>query len=415
VAVDSQGRVYGVGWDNRAQVFDKNGGYLASIGGNWGSQTSQIRYAASVAVDNAGCVYIGDDGNSRIQKFPPGYPRWLQTNLNGFGIRGNPVVTLAGYNDQLYAGTWDLGQVWRSPDGKHWSQFSPAWTMPSVLSMAVFKGDLYVGASSDSETDGGELWRTDGATWERVVLDGFLDSNNYGINALAEYSGYLYAATSNITTGVEVWRSASGDAGSWTQVNGDGFGLGATNQDIVLEILNGKLYLGLGRNDVAELYRYDGVTWETVFTNGLAANNTNVSAMEIFQGELYIGLRNVVTGGQVWRSADGMNWNPVFTDGLGDAKNSRPYGLIVFKQVLYLVFVDLVNGTDVWRSLDGVSWRRMSVDGWGDSTVTYTDYFDKGATVFKHSLYIGTLSGSVGGKIWKFLENVVLLPMTTRK
>jgi hypothetical protein len=228
------------------------------------------------------------------------------------------------------------------------------------------------------------------------------------------FSNTVYAATSNSTTGLEIWHSINGNSGSWTQVNTDGFGYGSTSQDTTMDVYDGSLYVGIGRNGTAELWKTDnGLSWTPVFTNGLATNNTHVSAMAEFNGYFYIGLRNVVAGGEVWSSTDGINFSPVIIGGLGNSDNLRPYGLYVFAGHLYLVFSNLATGAEVWRTATGSTWERVSSGGWGDRNNGYTDYFDKGATVLNNRLFIGTQNVANGGEIWQMLHQIYL-PLVIR-
>jgi DNA-binding beta-propeller fold protein YncE len=403
LAVDVQNRLYVAdSGNNRIQVFDSSGAYLTTVGGSWGSGTGQFRGPFGVAIGPDGALYVADPDNNRIQVFAPGVPGWMQVNINGFGDRGSLVGTLDTFDGQMYAGNWNGGVVWRTADGRTWSEFTPSW---SISNTAVFDAvpsgsHLYVGTLNFDE--GAEIWRTDGATWEQVAAGGFDTVDNPIVSALASFSGAVYAATANYSTGVEIWGSPTGDAGTWTQVNDDGFGSAGTPQDITMDVYSGCLYVGLGRNGVAELWRSDdGTTWNAVFTDGLAANNTNVSAMAGFDGQFYIGLRNVTTGGEVWRSANGLDWTSVFTGGLGNPWNQRPYGLIVFDSRLYLVFSNGDTGAEVWRTADGSTWEQVATGGWGDSNNSYSDYYDKAATVFNDRLYIGTFNDTNGGEVWK--------------
>jgi hypothetical protein len=368
-----------------------------------------------VAVGPDGSVYTSETHNNhRIQKFAPGVPGWKQVNINGFGNRDTmDVSTLDVFGGYLYAGTWS-SQMWRTADGQTWSQVAPStWpTDTAVFDAEPFGSYLYVGTASNN---GGEIWRTNGITWEQVITSGFGITNNYGINTLAVFSNAIYAATSAEDGVMQIYRSASGDAGSWSPVVTDGFGGGGVWQDVTMDVYGGYLYLGIGRAGVAELWRTnDGVTWSPVFTDGLAANNTHVSAMAEFNGAFYIGLRNVTTGGEVWRTTDGTTFTRVFDGGLGDPNNGRPYGLQVFNGYLYLVFSNLVTGAEVWRTSDGMTWEQVGDAGWGDSNNNFADYFDKGAATFNNRLYIGTTNDANGGEVWLFLHNRVYLPLIRR-
>lgn len=413
VTVDAQRRLYVADqWGGRVQVFDATGAYLTTVGGSWGNRPGQMRNAEGLAVDTAGNLYVAEKSNNqRIQKFAPGVPGWRQVNINGFGDRRNSMVgSLDVLNGQMFAGTWSGAegygaQVWRTVDGHGWSPMTPSWSVSntSVFDAEPFTTQLYVGTGNSS---GGEIWRTDGVSWEQVMSGGFGDPNNYAINALAVFSETIYGATSNTTSGTQIWRNPTGASGGWTRVDITGFSGPRMSADSVMDVYRDHLYIGFsrnatGQNALAELWRTgDGLTWTPVFTDGLAAKNTNVSGMAEFRGDLYLGLRNTTSGGQVWRSSDGLSWHAVFTGGLGDLYNGRPYGLIVFNDSLYVVFSNLNTGAEVWRTTDGSVWQPVVKEGWGDSNNGYADYVDKGAATFNNRLYIGTFNSANGGEIW---------------
>jgi hypothetical protein len=332
---------------------------------------------------------------------------WQQVNESGFGSLQN-IGTLDTYKDQMYAGTWApsgyAAEMWRTADGRTWEKFSPLFTSQGVIFDSIpFSNSLFIGTGSDS-WNGAEIWRTNGVDWELVASEGFGDVN-WGMNAFAVFSDTIVAATSNITTGIEVWGSPTGDFGSWEQLNSDGFGLGIVGQDSLMETYNDYLYFCAGLNGLATLLRTDDlITWTPVFTDGLGnPNNTNVTALAEFKGDFYIGLRNITDGGEVWRTSNGVDFSPVITGGLGDVNNMRPYGLIVYEDYLYLVLNNPVDGAGIWRTSDGDSWIQVGFGGWGDSSNYFGDYNDKGATIYNNSLFFGTFNNVTGGQIWQML------------
>ena len=349
-------------------------------------------------------------------------PGWQMVNSDGFGDATNWAVgAMEVFQNQLYAGTWNVtcSQIWRLVDDTTWEQSIPGWSaiMSETFDLQTFGDHLYVGLGVDAPGIGGEIWRTDGATWQQVASGGFGDPNNEGVNTFAVFADALYATTANPETGVEVWRSTTGGPGTWTQVNDDGFGSGGTWYDVVMDVYKDHLYLGLGREATAELWRSgDGLTWTPVFTVGLGdADNTHVSSMAEFGGTLYIGLRNSTEGGEVWHSSDGLGWTQVFADGLGNPDNNKPYGLIVAGDLLYLVFSNTFSGAEVWRTASGDGWQRINESGWGDMLNGFADYFDKGAAVFPYDLYISTMNDA-GGEVWRFsLAERIYLPLVMRE
>ncbi len=363
-----------------------------------------------------------------IAQAPVAVPGWAQVNSDGFGDARNAIGPLAVFNGALYAGTWSNAadhpaQIWRAADGKRWSHFSPPWSeaTESAYDLEVFGDYLYVGVDR-TDGAGGEVWRTDGVDWEQVAVDGFGNSQNIGINALAAFSNTLYAVTTNPTTGPELWRSATGAGGDWQRIATD-LSNGPAAQDVVLEELAGQLFLGLGREQgsgrfLGELWRSaDGQTWTPMFTDGLGnSNNSIVSALAEFDGYLYLGFRNISEGGEVWRSQDGQNWSQVLAGGLGNLANSRPYGMFVFQDHLYLVFSNTSTGAEVWRLRSGnaATWQLVITGGWGDVNNGYVDYFDKGGAVFEGQLYLGTLNRVTGGEVWLQLDHRQHLPLIVR-
>jgi hypothetical protein len=342
---------------------------------------------------------------------------WQQVIVPGFGSMQR-IGSMETYQSQMYAGTFypisgGLAEIWRTADGKNWQQFTPAFTTEAaVFDMLPFNNSLYVGTGALSSS-GATIWRTDGTTWQQVASNGF-GFDNTGINSLTVFSNTILAATSSITSGIQIWGSTTGDPGSWQQLNSNGFGLGINGQDSSMEVYNNQLYFGLAVNGMAALLRTDNlITWTPVFTNGLGnPNNTNVASMAEFQGDLYIGLRNLTNGGEVWRTSNGVDFSPVITGGLGDAGNLRPYGLTVYQNYLYLVFNNFTTGAEVWRTSDGNSWQQVNNDGWGDKYNIYADYYNKGATIFNDSLFFGTMNTNTGGEIWQLLFSPVALSIS---
>ena len=71
VAIGPDGSVYVTDTGNkRIQVFDADGGYLRSIGGE-GSEAGQLREPVGLAVDAQGNLYVADAWNARVQKLDP--------------------------------------------------------------------------------------------------------------------------------------------------------------------------------------------------------------------------------------------------------------------------------------------------------------------------------------------------------
>lgn len=192
-------------------------------------------------------------------------------------------LALEAYDGHLYVSTGDQraggAEIWRTRDGRFWeavvgapSPYRASMGNPEqdmIDELRVFKGCLYAGVRNYLGR-GGALWRTcDGTAWDVISGDanalypsGLGDAANFGISALAEFSGRLYLGTSN-EEGSQLWLSEDGLR--WEKTVGpgavisSGFG-NAHNQAIsALVVFKGYLYAGTAnRQDGAELWRFDG-------------------------------------------------------------------------------------------------------------------------------------------------------------
>lgn len=55
---------------------------------------------------------------------------------------------------------------------------------------------------------------------------------------------------------------------------------------------------------------------------------------------------------------------------------------------------------EVWRTADGTNWEQVGFAGLGDSN-NYGPYWDNGMAVHNNRLYIGTTNEANGGEVWK--------------
>ena len=435
VAVDMEGRVYVADiYNNRVQVFDSSGGYLTTIGGTWGLEAGRISHAAGVAVDAGGNVYVADHVNHRVQRFALGVPGWRQANVNGFGDRDNwGAWSLGTFEDALYVSTGnhaDGADVYRLASGS-WEQVVSAGfgdeANVAVDWFAEFKGDLYASTWNDTGngSNGGQIWRSptgDSGTWCRVVNDGFGDATNAEVMSLSVFDGYLYAGTWSGDTGVhgaEIWRSPTGEADSWELVVGDAeFGDSDNVAIMSFEVFDGDLYAATyNEASGGGVWRAaDGTTWSQVNEDGFGTvDNASVVSLEVFSDRLYAGTWNSAEGGAIWRTRNGTTWDPVVGGGFGSVDNKAIGSLIAFDGDLYAVVGNDETGPEVWRSSSGAggSWGRVADTAFGCGAGDAV-YWDTMTAVFENSLYVGTSTrGNSGGRVWQMLQEVHL-PLVIR-
>jgi hypothetical protein len=118
------------------------------------------------------------------------------------------------------------------------------------------------------------------------------DTNNLTLSAFAVFSDTLYAATGNLTTGIEIFRSSTGDEGSWSQVNSDGFGGGGTWDAVVMDAYDGPFTSGL------DACSRGPAAW---LSPGARTADYFDKATATFRDSLYIGTGNDTSGGQIWQ------------------------------------------------------------------------------------------------------------------
>jgi hypothetical protein len=89
-------------------------------------------------------------------------------------------------------------------------------------------------------------------------------------------------------------------------------------------------------------------------------------------------------------------------NGLGDINNVKIESLAVYRGALHAAANNPITGVELWRSTEGVNWAQVNADGFGDSGI-FVSLWSNGTTVFRGNLLIGS-SGPFGGVIWQ-LEN----------
>ncbi len=437
VAVDDESRVYVCDsyWNQRIQVFDERGAYLTTVGGEWGGYNGEFRNPEGIDVDRRGSLYVADTENTRVQHYTAGVSGWKQVNINGFGDADNQGAwALKAYDDALYVSTFNFdtgAEVHRWSSGSWQRVVSGGFgdrTNVGVDWFAEFEGRLYASTWNDNGngSKGGQIWRSpsgDSGSWEWVVDNGFGDSTNGEIMVLAPFEGYLYAGTWSYDTGVhgaEIWRSATGNEGSWTRVASDGFNDDSDNVAILsIEVFNGHLYASTYKYSAGgEIWHTDnGVDWAQVNDDGFGnADNIRVVSLEVYKDALYAGTWNWEDGGEIWRTMNGTSWEQVMSGGFVNVDNSDIASLVAFDGDLYAIVGNFATGPEVWRSPtgDSGSWERVADAGFGCAGALAVDW-DNAAAVFDGDLYIGTFTwGSGGGRVWRKESYAVYLPLTTK-
>ncbi len=141
-------------------------------------------------------------------------------------------------------------------------------------------------------------------------------------------------------------------------------------------MFNDRLIVGVGNTaSGAQIWvSDDGESFRQVVTGGMGdKNNVTIDALAnlrdrvtVFQDRLYVGVANLSTGGEVWRTADGLQWERAADSGLDTSSNYLLLPQVVFQDRLYIVGWrgDYV-GFAVYRTSDGTTWEKVGNDGFG--------------------------------------------------
>ncbi len=369
-------------------------------------------------------------------------PVWKQINAAPSPTMAN-VTALQEFKGRLFAATtmnnpslpatavyeWVDGKVWKqvSPDG-----FGNPINNQAVWGMVVFHDYLYAGtgwgydwANNSGAGIVSQIWRTkNGTKWEPVDTNGFGDPGNNLVDKLTIFQGKIYAATFQYDytapdgtivkpKGVQIYRSSSGDPGTWQKVTTVFDDPQYAYQDPAgFMEFHGMLYLAV--ESPAELWRSaDGKHWEPVTKDGFGSaapdQTTAAGGLGIYKGQLYWGTSDGLSG-QIWRSDDGKNWKNVMKGGFGDANNWKVESLTVYAGDFYAATTNWTTGVEVWKSSDGKHWDPVNQPNFSGTCAldqsTWTGNCnwgtlnDSGTLVFKDHLIVGAWN-QAGGQIWR--------------
>jgi hypothetical protein len=328
-----------------------------------------------------------------------------------FGPGTFAVNSLEVFNDQLYAGMGsgiDGARISRTDDGKTWefvSEKAFGYPIPefdeitySVWDLQEFQDQLYAGVTwyyYDPSTDsykslGAQVWRTsDGTQWENVVEGGFGNPDYTGVTSFAVFDDQLYAAIDAFIGGFQVWRSPSGDPGSWTMVAEDSLDYPFAHAGFLTSfkeklVLVGTMWAeGYGTVAVRIWTTGDGVTWTPITTTGFDEIAYAPSFAAIFKDTLYIGVMK--RDSNFWSSKDGVQWSTVTAEGF----ESPIYNFSALFTDGKTLFANVTHGigTFLYYSTDGQTWTKTQEASHGYDNSWGLNY--NPTAVFKGDLYFG--------------------------
>jgi hypothetical protein len=276
--------------------------------------------------------------------------------------------------------------------------------------------------------------------WDDPLKDVFLD--------LISIAFFIFAFLVSLNSdGCEIWKY-SYDDDHWTQLIGDkteadlpsGFGDHRTASVGDMIEFDDKLYVGTYNRSGCEIWRYDGSSWEQVVGEETSTQGDNsaqgfghicnyvAATMEVFNNILYVGTINFDWSDdgfcQIWRTADGENWEKVVDKGFrdedgapDDLKNAYLWDMEVFQDELYAGTFNIPlgahQGGQIWKSDTGNpgDWEKVDLgnneDGFGEKK----NYGIRKLVKWGDDLYVGTATSVLqvfsdeAIEIWKYDGN----------
>jgi hypothetical protein len=215
--------------------------------------------------------------------------------------------------------------------------------------------------------------------WRRVSPPALGDPANTAVHALCTFRDQLYAGTLNPTSGFQIWRTdARGRTPyRWVRIVDRGAGRGSLSEGVrSMCVFKDALYVGtassnggVGRNHGAdqsppELLRiYPDDSWELV----VGQERPSLAGRRSPQSGFGPGFDNSFAG-FFWTMAVHGDWLYLSTFdrlvfALWQDEEVRP---AVFTRDRVEAAVDEYGGCELWRTRDGVGWEPVTLDGFGN-------------------------------------------------
>jgi hypothetical protein len=282
----------------------------------------------------------------------------------------------------------------------------------------------------------------DYSVWERVNQPGFGSDDNMSAVAMAEYQGRLYAMTRNQLEGMEVWRTSGT---GWEQVlfpggetNGIYGNAHINNVWARMIVFQDKLYFGVSSglqgnflgSSGAEVWRYDGSTWEAVISDKRDIDEsgtiTGISGCALGDG---IRTADIADSTKAWTTDQWAGGVLQITSGTGEFRKfiivSNTPTVLTIQQNEEAGTYDTITGLEkeytncssaVYNNpfpaysytLGAVAVGDSYEIGIGNDENGFGDFWNKTITamrIFDDKLYVSTgLNYEFGGQIW-YTEN----------
>lgn len=302
-------------------------------------------HTSAVLFTDNNYLYAGTTGDGGISGFKllktSNGTDWVQIGEDGFGdVNNYAIQAITSFQGKIYISvfyidfdTFDMGvRIYRIDSDSSWTKVNEEGFGDSnnamCYTMNVFNDQLYVGTFHAIQ--GPEIWRSqNGANWSRVIYNGFGEINGHFFSSIFSFHQQIYASMMS-ETGFELWRSNSGDEGSWDQVGEDGFGdINNIATSFSPVIVNDRIYFGTGNEslDLAKIYTsQDGENWaEEDNSSFVDAGDEGIWTGTFFKNRIYFAISNEDIGARIIRSQELPVLSIKDINSLPEAKIGQPY------------------------------------------------------------------------------------------
>jgi hypothetical protein len=351
-----------------------------------------------------------------------------------------------GHGDWCFLASWNVKagvKVYRSKDAENWERISEGGINGNVRNFTVvgftwFGEYLYAGTWN--QMNGASMFRAKADApnasvikWETITTDGFGNPRNTGFTHMREFKGHLYAGCFNFVEASELWRSESGDPGSWTMVIPKGWNAKFNTDSTMMIEHDGYLYVGTESardsewKEGAQLWRTNGNLsppydqWQQVNDNGFGnGHNHNICGLAVLDGKLYAGTWNQTQGLEVWRATPGpevpfKDWEKVVDAGFDHKANIFTCQMVNLNDTLFLGAVgdfatipplyflpnaklQRAHGGLLIKSTDGTNWQAIDQPGFMEPPQIGVQWL----AAFNDRLLIGGMSIDDTMELWTY-------------
>jgi Secretion system C-terminal sorting domain len=351
--------------------------------------------------------------------------------VNGNALNYN-VLGFLEFKGMLYATSGRKGNgsavMYKTADGVNWTQvnYTSSINIKGIPSFGKM-GSTYMWIGTGNGTDGTEVYRTSGGnTWTAISTPGFGNGSSAPVPTpnMLVFQGtndsipYLYAAGNSHGGSFEsiIYRTPynNSNPNMWnTVIDFNQDPAHHVTQVTYFYVWNNTLYFATNDNSNTPIKLYessDGVSFteNTGFSSVISPTDALIACIsEDYNGVLYAGTNNRVSGGQLYRTTNGIMWEKV-TDaiqGHRGAIDNELHDIEAANGYLWLTFytdTTLSNsGMRVFRSTTGSdinSFIQSNTDGFGNDNI---DGENPAIYGFKDYVYFGGPNYSTGGVIYR--------------